>query len=193
MHLLKETKSRYFRKCVSRHGNYRCSGIVDMRPFFSFSVFIALIIPLLTVRSYHFQWARTISLLFVFPSPICRKPFWFPNLEFIPLIYPATLMEIPRVRGSHRHPGSSMSRFSSPGGIVLILLVWGQVGKTFAHHPLLLWHNYQKLTWSATSFLCLEEVETFLLFSFLNLFIWLHWLIVIAHGIFSLPYSMQDP
>lgn len=151
----------------SRHGNHRCSGVVDIEAFFLFHCFHSPDYSIVeSVRSYHFQWTRTISHLFVFPSPVCRKPFGFPHLEFTPLIYPTTLMEIPWDRGSHRHPGSSMSRFSFPGEIVLVLLVWGQVGKTFAHHPLLLWHNYQKLTWSATSSLCLEEVETFLLFSF---------------------------
>lgn len=45
-------------------------------------------------RSYQFKQARTISFLFVFSSPPCRKPFGFPRLVFKASLTAYTLISV---------------------------------------------------------------------------------------------------
>lgn len=165
---------------------------MDIEAFFLFHCFHSPDYSIIeSVRSYHFQGARTISLLFVFPSPICRKPFGFPHLEFIPLIYPTTLMEIPWTEVVIGILVAPCQDFPSVERLSLYFL-YGD--KWERHLPTI--HCFSGIT-TETNLICNFSLPwgsgSFSAFFFFNLFIWLHQVLGIAHGIFSLPYSMQDP
>lgn len=76
-----------------------------------------------SVWSYRFQWTRPISLPFVFPCPLYRRPFGFQHLLFKEPLNTPALISMTRVlwdRAGHRSSRSSMSRsFSFPKEIVL--------------------------------------------------------------------------
>ena len=87
---------RYFRKCVSRHGNDRCSGIVDMEAFFLFlcfhspdySIIDSQVLPLPVSKNYftpiclslsNMQEALLVPKFRIYPLNIPSHPYGDPK------------------------------------------------------------------------------------------------------------------